>query len=372
MPSVTLRPLTPIPRVLLIIALALTLAMPIAPALQQAQALAAAPLRSPWDALPAKKISKRPPPDCPSSPVLPRDLETASYYDDAARSHIDPARQRAYEAAVKPLQSAVRKVETMADRYRSAGDDTWAACAATWLADFASTAVLSGTMGGNQSVYVQGWMLGGLSVAWLKIRAAQSLPDSARQAVPVWLADLASMNLAYYAGRDDKRDGRNNHRYWAGFAVMAAGIAADRKDLYNWGVASFHVGIDQITPEGQNSPQGMLPLELDRRARALHYHLFAAAPLVMIAELADANGLDLYSEKDHALRRLVHVAIAGIDNPAPFAASAGVEQEPIPIEAGTLAWAIPFERRFPDEGLHALLDRLTSRSVTYLGGLPPG
>ncbi|AYD02794.1 alginate lyase family protein [Neorhizobium sp. NCHU2750] len=334
--------------------------------LTTAPAIAAEPLQSPFDKPPERASPIRPEHACPLPPDLPRDLSTSSYYDDAAHSHIDPARQQAYRVATEKFQTAVRKVEAMADQYRTTGDERAAACAASWLAAFAQAGVLGGEMAGNQSVYVQGWMLGGLSMTWLKIRAAEALPASARRTVPAWLSDLASQNMTYYAGRDAKMDRRNNHRYWAGFAVMAAGIAADRHDFFDWGIASFRIGIDQIQPDGT------LPLELARRARALHYHLFAAAPLVAIAELAAANGMDLYAERDAALPRLAKKAISGIEQPEDFAAKAGIAQEPIPLQAGNIGWAAPFEHRFPDPALQALLARLKSRSITYLGGLPPG
>ena len=321
--------------------------------------------KSPWDKKPTVEAAAKPE-KCPPAPELAAGLETSDYYSDKAHSVIDPARKQAYDDAVKPLQAAARKVEAMADRYRTTGDEASAACAATWLSALARSEVLSGPMSSNQAVYVQGWMLGAFSVAWLKIRSAPTVPDSATDIVPSWLAGIASQNMAYYDDRDTKTDGRNNHRYWSGFAVMAAGIASIREDLTDWGMGSFRIGIAQIRPDGT------LPLEMDRRARALHYHLFAAAPLVAIAELAAANGKDFYAERDSALSRLVKTAAGGIDNPQVFDARAGVKQEEITLHADDIAWAEPFERRFPDPALHALLDKLTTRSILYLGGLPPG
>lgn len=329
-------------------------------------AVASEPLHSPFDGVPEQASSMQYEHACPLPPDLPADLSTSSYYDDAAHSHIDPVRQRAYKQATDTLQTAARKVEAMADRYRTTGSQEAAACAASWLEAFAEAGALGGRMAGNQSAYVQGWMLGGFSMAWLKIRTADAVPASARKAMPIWLSDLALKNQGYYAGRETKMDGRNNHRYWAGFAIMAAGIAADRRDLFDWGIASFRIGINQIQPDGT------LPLELARRTRALHYHLFAAAPLVTMAELAAANGIDLYAEKDAALPRLVKKAISGIERPEDFAAKAGIAQERIPLQAGNIGWAAPFEHRFPNPALQALLAQLKSRSITYLGGLPPG
>jgi len=316
-------------------------------------------LRSPWD-VPVPIHQAAGASACPPPPALSADIVTADYYSDRAHSVIDPVRQQAYANAIQPWHQAALGVERMADHYRRSGDAAMAACAAGWLTRFAEAGALTGAMYTNQSTYVQGWMLGAFAVAWLKLRDAT--PNSE---IPAWLARVADANRAYYARRAATTDGRNNHRYWAGFAVMAAGIAADRGDLYDWGIDSFNIGINQITDSGT------LPLEMARRSRALHYHLFAAAPLVAIAELAAANGTDLYQINHAALPRLVHTAIAGLTNSRFFADASGADQEPVAPDRRGLAWAIPFNDRFPDPTLTALLTKLPTRNDLYLGGTPP-
>jgi hypothetical protein len=66
---------------------------------------------------------------------------------------------------------------------------------------------------------------------------------------------------------------RNNHLYWAAWSVGLVSAALDDRALLAWSLAKARVGIAQITNEG------FLPLELERKGRALHYHVFAAAPV---------------------------------------------------------------------------------------------
>lgn len=322
-------------------------------------------LRSLWDTpiQPATMTQKE---ACAHPPDLPAAITASDYYSDAAHSVVDPARLKAYHRAVAPLQHAAQYIVAMADRYRTDGEVAAADCAAQWLHRFAADGVLTGSMSSNQADYVQAWMLGAFAVAWLKIRLAEHATDPAEQArVMGWLAQVADDIRRYYDPRVGKTDARNNHRYWAGFEVMAAGVAADRPDLFDWGIRSFDIGADQIRADGT------LPLEMARRSLALHYHVFAAAPLVAMAELAAANGVDLYSRNDHALARLVDRAVAGITAPDWFAAKAGVAQAPIKLDADNIAWAAPFARRFPNPQLTMLLAKTQSRSMLYLGGLPP-
>jgi len=322
-------------------------------------------LRSPWDT-PPQAAATMESETCAHAPDLPTGITASDYYSDSAHSVVDPARLKAYRQAVAPLQHAARYIVAMADRYRTDGDVAAADCAARWLDRFAADGVLTGSMSSNQADYLQGWMLGAFAVAWLKIRPAEHAIDPAQRArVTSWLAQIADDIRRYYGPRVGKTDARNNHRYWAGFEVMAAGIAADRRDLFDWGIASFEIGADQI------AANGTLPLEMARRSLALHYHLFAAAPLVAMAELAVANGVDLYSRNDHALARLVDRTVAGITVPDWFAAKTGVAQEPVRLYADNIGWAVPFARRFPDPQLAMLLAKTPSRSVLFLGGLPP-
>lgn len=325
----------------------------------------AAVLHSPWDAPPQADGAAPAIVPCPDPPSLPAGLAVRDYYSDRAHSVIDPARKQAYDAAVAPLHDALGRVEAMADRYRRTGDPAAARCAAQWLDRFARDGVLVGDVSGNQSVYVQGWMLGGLAVSWLKLRSDRDAADpDSRRRIKDWLSALADRNLAYYSpDRSTRTDTRNNHRYWAGFAVAAAGIATGRAELLDWGIASYRLGAAQVDEDG------MLPLETTRRARALHYHLFAATPLVMIAELAAANGIDLYPEANGALGRLVERALSGLQDPRRFAERAGAPQEDPGRE--TWAWVVPYLHRVPQARAELPAGADLSRGTLYLGGLPP-
>ena len=77
-----------------------------------------------------------------------------------------------------------------------------------------------------------------------------------RRAIEGWLRRLATRVEADYSHGGDLPSRRNNHRYWAGWAAMAAAIALDDRRLYGWALESAELGIDSITADG------FLPLEL--------------------------------------------------------------------------------------------------------------
>ena len=325
-------------------------------------ASAAGPLRAPWDAPPPGRPA---PMTCPAPPGLPPTIAASNYYGDDAHSVIDPARQQAYERAVAPLHDAARTVARLADGYRVTGNPVSGACAATWLNHFAQQGALAGAAATNQATYVQGWMLGAFAITWLKVRTDPAIEAGQRARISTWLARVAQPVQRYFDGRPGKVDARNNHRAWAGLAVMAAGIAADRQDLFDWGMDSFSIVARQVDADGA------LPLELARRGLALHYHLFAAEPMVVMAELAAPNGPDLYAAENGALPRLVCRAMAGLADPSWFAARAGAAQDVRPGDLRGLGWLRPFIRRFPDPALAALAARAGPGQGRYIGGAAP-
>jgi hypothetical protein len=72
-------------------------------------------------------------------------------------------------------------------------------------------------------------------------------------------------------------------------------------------------------------------------------------PLVLDAELAAANNVDLYGERSGALHRLAASTIAGIGDPGPFDRAAGAPQEIEGlISGGNLGWLEAYVARFPD------------------------
>jgi poly(beta-D-mannuronate) lyase len=323
----------------------------------------AKPLASPWHRqIRQQPSSKRP---CDALPTLPQSFTVTGYYTDKNHSIIDPARLRLYKTATNTLYDTAKTITKLADQYQMHGRSDDASCAAMGLGSLAKNNSLIGAMQGNQASYVQGWVLGAYSVAWLKIRTDPEIAPENRKLITNWLAAMAAQNRQYYDQRPKAEDSHNNHRYWAGLAVSAAGIAANRRDLFDWGVESARIGLRQVASDGS------LPLEMGRRAKALHYHLFAVAPLVITAELGEANGIDLYRDNNGALMRLVNFSLNGIADPSPIEKATGIAQQPVALAGGTVGWLIPYQRRFPSIRQAAIVQRMTSKSMLYLGGLPP-
>jgi len=327
-------------------------------------------LRSPWDLHPVAVISGGVY-SCPSLAALPKDIDATSFYSDDKHSVIDPKKFAAYNAAKASFEDTMHETEKAADDFQATGHRTAANCVLQILTTEAAAQSMTGAMSSNQAYYVQNWTLGALAVTWLKVRDAEPGTATQRKAVTDWMGVVADQTRTYFTERHDKntKDGTNNHYYWAGFAVMVSAISTNDRSLYDWGKGTFEEAASRIAPDGT------LQLEMDRGQRALHYHLFALAPIVMLAEFGEANGDDLYASHDHAVQRLVARTIDGLLNNSYFTVKAGVEQDTPGkegVKSNDIAWLVPYLQRFPNNPESKVLHSIEIRPYDYLGGYPPG
>ncbi len=328
----------------------------------------ARPLLSPWDKKPV--VQKDFPYPCPSLPHISPDLVTDGFYrlDDPTHSIIDPVRQEAYRKSADPVKAVGMAIVKAADDFRTTGSREAAQCAMSRILAMAHDKSLSGKMSSSQAYYVQGWVAGAIAIAYLKVRGNAAVPANQAREIADWLISIGEETKSFYDAHSSAHGANgNNHLYWAGVELAAIGVAANDQRDFDWGMATYDNGVNQIRPDGT------LPLEMARGSKALHYHLYALAPLVLLAEFGEANGLDLYAHANGALHRLVATSMKGLKDPSLFQTETGVEQEvPHVITGDQIGWAPPYARRFPNPELSRMIQAAPSLSVYYIGGLPPG
>jgi poly(beta-D-mannuronate) lyase len=303
--------------------------------------------------------------------VLPKDIDASSFYTDDKKSQIDPKLYAKYNAAQEQFRLVTAQSIAAAEKYRSTGSKAAAECVLKIIDAQADADAMTGAMSSNQANYVQNWTLGALAATWLKVRPAAPGSPEDRAKATAWMVKVGRQVETYFTARHTKgtNDGTNNHYYWAGYAAMTAAIAADDRPLFDWGVSTYMEAMSRIQPDGT------LPLEMARGQRALHYHVFALAPITSMAELAFANGLDLYNAGGGALKRLVAVTANALVTNTMFTAEAKVQQD-TPEKGGLhsedVIWLVPWLAHYPDGNLSRLLRSVELKPFGYLGGYPPG
>lgn len=267
----------------------------------------------PWDRHPFRTEERRalvgrplpdPVPTARMPPIV--DLLGVSYYVDASHSVVDPALKRRNEAAFRRLHSYVSRVVSLADGWARSrpAKPAYAVRLVNLLAGWAEEDALLGAVN-QQGAYERVWTLSALSLAYLRVRDAPELDRAQQAEVELWLGRVARAVRDHF--KDEGPVSRvNNHACWAAVAVVAAATAARDKDLFGWGVSTAETALGQVRGDG------FLPLELQRKALALHYHLFALAPLVMFSKLAAANGVRLTDEADMELGWLIDRVTTGL------------------------------------------------------------
>lgn len=325
-------------------------------------------LRSPWD---EKHVTKTEASyACPAIAHIAPDLVTDGFYrlDDPTHSIIDPVRQEAYRKSSDGVKGIGMAIVKAADDYRTTGSRKAAQCAMAQILTLAQERSLAGKMSSSQAYYVQGWVVGAIAIAYLKIRETDIATSQQTEVIAKWLQSVGEQTIGYYDAhkKASHEDRQNNHLYWAGVEIAAIAVAANNRRDFDWAMSTYDNGVDQIRPDGT------LPLEMARGERALHYHLYALAPLVLLAEFGEANHLDLYAHANGAIHRLVKVSIDGVQDPALFVKTTGVSQEISRTLSGDqIGWAPPYLKRFPNPVLERYVRAAPSLSVYYLGGLPP-
>ncbi len=327
----------------------------------------AASLTSPIDVEARRALMGRPLGEfaCPIAVPPARDILAQSFYTDPQHSIVDPVRLAARDRAVKPLHDFSEGIARLADRWVEARppQPEAATCALAWLDAWAKKDAMLGQVT-NQGGYERKWTLCGIALAYLKIRDASGLDLAAKARVEAWLGRLTAAVRRYYDGPPSKgvSDKINNHLYWAALAVAAGAVATDDRAAFDLAMEKCRFALTQIAEDGT------LPLELARGQRALHYHLFALTPLVMLAEIGKGNGLDLYVARDGALGRLVARVLAGIADPAGFEQRSGAAQEPETLSGWSMGWAEIWYARTRDPAVVPLLARLRPARNNWLGG----
>jgi len=274
--------------------------------------------------------------ECPTPIPAQRDIIADSYYDDPpVYSHIDPVRHAAYEAAVKPLDTYLRTVAKLASEGQKE-------CALRWLVSWSEGDAMLGHIEKEQAHYERKWILSGLALSYAKVRDAASRDQMA--AIDTWLQAVADGVRSH---SDAFKGVRNNHYYWEGLAVAATGAVTENAKDLAWGRKVYHDAMADIAPDGT------LPLEMRRGGRALHYHLFSAAPLAMLETILDEN--------DPKFVKLAEFCRAAVANPDIATKQAGVPQ--IGILDDDADWVAVYLRRHPSAA------PLTNARTPYVGRL---
>ncbi len=128
-------------------------------------------------------------------------------------------------------------------------------------------------------------------VTFSLVRDYPGMAASDEERIEAWLDRLVWRRGPGRERDPDVTSSRNNHRYLSDSVTMAWGIVRGDDDGFRAGIETYLDALAQMRPDGS------LPLETARGSRALSYQRHAITSLVAIAEMAAAQGYDLYAHR---------------------------------------------------------------------------
>jgi|HubBroStandDraft_1064217.scaffolds.fasta_scaffold42688_2 poly(beta-D-mannuronate) lyase len=224
----------------------------------------------------------------------PHGQDIPSRYMSGSHGALNPLEHQLSEPYYKIQDIAAQG----ADKYLATGDPAEANCVIQailqWVNDKA--ALLDYSAKDDEVVWFQStWTVASLSLSVSIIRSEPALNAADRDRVIAWLRDAAHKSFSETRGPTSGTN-TNNHFFWRGLAATAAGVISGDNKLFSDGLRTYSTAIGEI------HSQGAFPDEMARHELAMHYQAFAIEPLVMIAELAYRQGLNIYPLEQHGHR----------------------------------------------------------------------
>lgn len=261
-----------------------------------------------------------------------------------------------YNATVELYRNFEDTAAQLANQYVASGQPPYAVCLINHLHRWAKAdALMNYTVStkegaSNQAWYQTEWSASAAALALSQVVSEPNLDATKLADVIAWLQRVSHKQISFPGGENTCC---NNHAYWRGLHATMVGVLAGDKELYRWGLGRYAVAMEHLALNGS------WPLEMARKEQALHYQNFALLPLVMIAEIAARQDLDLYAYQidGRDLHSAVNFLAKTLKNPDSWA-TLGLRATPdmraFGVGRGDQAWAEFYRARFGRDPLGLL------------------
>jgi poly(beta-D-mannuronate) lyase len=172
------------------------------------------------------------------------------------------------------------------NQYLATGSHAEAACALAQLDAWAQAGTLLDydREESTQAWFQVEWTLSAAGVTDSVLVNDSTLNAVEQKRVIAWLDAAARKDIS----QEKPGDTNNNHHYWRALGATSIGVVASDDTLFQFGVKAYKEAISEI------DANGAFPKEMARHENATHYQGFALQPLVLIAQLATRQSVDLY------------------------------------------------------------------------------
>jgi poly(beta-D-mannuronate) lyase len=225
---------------------------------------------------------------CVATPLVPAPaspMDIPHHYLSGSSGPINPAEA----VATRAYAAFERRITDGMNQYLATGSHSESACALAQLDTWAQAHALLDYEPRSQAWYQVEWTLGSAAITASVLVNDPNLDPAQLHRVTAWLDAVSHKDISFERPDQDL----NNHHYWRALAATAVGVVASDDKLFHFGIDAYKDAIKEI------DPAGAFPREMARHENAIHYQGFALQPLILIAEFASRQGIDLYSDQSH-------------------------------------------------------------------------
>jgi poly(beta-D-mannuronate) lyase len=300
-----------------------------------------AALRAPTDPLLRAAIKSLR--SCVAMPLVPAPVGRMiipRHYLSGSNGPTNPA-----EAAATRIYAAFEsRITAGMNQYLATGSHDESACALAQLDEWAQAHALLDydRQESSQAWYQVEWTLSAAGITDSVLVNDATLDPAQQNRVIAWLRAAAHRDISF----EKSTDSNNNHHYWRALAATAIGVAASDDKLFRFGIHAYQEAAGEI------DPRGAFPKEMARHENAIHYQGFALQPLVLIAQFAMRQGVDLFAYQAHGrtLRDAILFFGRAVDDPSlvqPYTS----DFQNMGFKSGDFAAFAFYTARFGTEGL---------------------
>jgi poly(beta-D-mannuronate) lyase len=299
---------------------------------------------------------------CVATPLVPApggEMQIPHHYMHGSNGPVNPAEAE----ATRTYAAFEHRITAGMNQWVATGNQTEAQCALAQLDAWAQAKALTNydPKTYSQSWYQAEWSLASAGVTASVLKQDTALDTAQQERVAKWLRNAAHQLISY------EKPGAlgNNHHYWRALAAISIGVVSNDNELFRFGVDTFKQAV------GQEDNNGAFPLEMSRHENAIHYQAFALQPLIMVAEFAERQNVNLYAytENGRTIRTAVTFLGQAVADPSVVKQYTADEQK-THFSAGDIAELEFYFARFsPDSAPSSLRDLLrTAATATRVGG----
>jgi len=232
--------------------------------------------------------------------IIPR------HYLNGSNGPINPAEGE----ATRVYQAFEKRFTAGMNQYVATGSHKESACALEQLDTWARAGALIDydRDESSQAWFQAEWTLSSAGIADSVLVNDATLDAGQQKRVTAWLDKAAQKCVS----QERPGDSGNNHHDWRALAAISIGVTAGDMKLFQFGISTFKETIAEI------DANGALPKEMTRHENATHYQGFTLQPLVLIAQFASRQGIDLYGFKanGHTIRDAILFYGKAIEDPS--------------------------------------------------------